>query len=70
MLDKEEVLKLVEDVKEHYKKDPIHGSDHVDRALAEIIMFKDVFTREKFDDIVSDIYATRVKEITLRKEVV
>ena len=70
MLDKDEVLKLVEEVKEHYKKDPIHGSDHVDRALAEIIMFKDVFTQEEFNNIVSDIYATRVKEISLRKEAI
>jgi hypothetical protein len=68
MLDKEEVLKLVEDIKEHYKKDPFHGSDQVDKALTEIILFKDLFTVEEFDNIVSDIYNIRVNEISLRKD--
>lgn len=70
MLDKEEVLKLVEDVKEHYKKDPIHGSEHIDRTLAEIIVFKDVFTEKEFEDVVSDIYSARVEAISLRKDVI
>ena len=69
-INKESLLKLVEEVKQHYIKDPIHGSNHIDRALAEIIVFKDVFTEKEFEDIVEDIYSTRVKAISLRKDVI
>ena len=57
---------MIEEVKEHYKKDPFNGSGYIDHALVTIILYKELLTTEEFDTVVRDLYITRAHSIKER----